>query len=201
MGFWKELIWTESKPTNTEIVICIRTGSSSEDLLNKDWDICFCSEESDFGYNFTGSIIRNLEDLNVSDRFIQFRVTMSSTSFSVSPSILDLAVTYVTKFAVFFFTTKFVLKKDTNSKSGVLVAQVTEPQNTEIIFGVANKNSSDWVDYTIVEPEDLFCVDDFESIKVGIKMISYADDAVPVVDNFALMIGGDEDSLLNETEE
>jgi hypothetical protein len=43
MGLWKELLWEETKPSNTRIIICLRTGTSPEDINNKPWKYCFQS--------------------------------------------------------------------------------------------------------------------------------------------------------------
>ena len=87
------------------------------------------------------------------------------------------------------------MERDSNVKTGLMVANITEPQNTEIKFGVANENSSDWNDYTVVETDRFFDLDNFESVKVGIKMISYSDE-IPEVAEFAFISGAEIDNII-----
>ena len=196
LGFWKQLLWREEKPSNTEILICIRAASTVEELKLKSWDDCFISRDSDRGYGSTGVIIRDLLDINLKGQYLQFKVVMTTDVENISPSLLDLTITYSTKFAVYFFTTKFSLQNNSDVKTGLLVANMTEPVNTKIKFGISNTNSSDWENYTVVDPNKFFELNDFENIKVGIKMISY-DDNIPEVAEFALMNGSEKNNLLN----
>jgi len=196
LGFWKQLMWKENKPTDTEIIICIRTGTSEDDLKSKTWDFCFVSRDSDRGYGSTGWIIRDLQNLDLKGQYIQFKITMTTDSKNISPSMINLVISYSTKYALYFFTTKFVLESDSDLKTGLIVANITEPQNTEIKFGIANKNSSDWNDYTVVELNKLFNLNDFDRFKVGIKMINYGDN-IPQVAEFALVAGGLKDNTVN----
>jgi hypothetical protein len=74
---------------------------------------------------------------------------------------------------------------------------MTEPQNTEIRFGIAGTNTADWNDYTVVDPNKLFSLGNLERMKVGIKMISY-DDNYPEVAEFSLLTGSELDNNINE---
>lgn len=77
----------------------------------------------------------------------------------------------------------------------VLLQLITEPQNTEIRFGIANKKTNDWKDFKIIDPDKLFEVINPESIKVGIKFISYGSN-IPEVAEFALMAGSTTSQIL-----
>jgi len=197
LGFWKELIWHEEKPTNTEILICVRASDSLDDLKLLPWDICFVSRDSDRLYGSTGAIIRDLFNLGLDGKkYLQYKVEMTSDSRNISPQLLDLTITYATKFAVYFFTVKFALEAEANVQAGLIVASITQPQNTEVKFGITYKNSTDWNDYTIVDPNKFFDLQNMDNIKIGIKMISY-DDHIPEVAEFALITGADKDTLIN----
>jgi len=196
LGFWKEILWEESKPDDTDIVICVRTGDTIEELKSAHWDHCFVSRDSDFGYGSTGVITRSLIDLNLRGKYMQFRVTMVTDAKNTSPVVAKVSVTYSTKHAVYFFTSKFSLKRGTNLQTGLLVADVTEPQNTEVTFGVSGENSNDWNDYSVIEPEKFFSLDSLKNLKIGIKMISY-DDSYGEVAGFGIMTNGFDDNLLN----
>jgi len=190
LGFWKQLVWTEIKPDNTDIIVYIRAGNSEDDVRAKQWDNGFSSTDADMG-----TVSRSLDNIGLDGKYIQFKVEMMTESQSVSPSIVNLTITYSTKLAMYFFTVKFSLERDTNLKRGMIVANITEPQNTEIRFGVASKNSVDWNDYTVIEPNKFFDMDNIDNVKIGIKMVSYAE-GVPVVGEFAFMAGGDKDNLI-----
>lgn len=192
IGFWKTLTWTETKPDNTDVLIFLRTGDSTEDLQSKPWDICFRSEDAE-----SGTITREIINSGLEGRYIQIRVVMTTDASETTPSVLDLGVAYSTKFAVYFFTTKFELENDSGLKSGLLTANMTQPQGTEVIFGICETNSADWNDYDAVEVDRLFEIDDWERIKVGIKMVSHGDN-VPVVGEFALVTGSEINNLMNQ---
>ena len=197
LGFWKQLMWRELKPDGTEIIICIRAADSLSELELMPWDYCFVSRDSDNGYGSTGYITRNLMDVNVDGKYFQFKVTMTTDAKNITPTMLEIVLSYSTKFAVYFFTTKFSLQKDSNMKTGIIVAQITEPQNTEVHFGITNKNSADWNDYTPVSVDKFFSLDNYNNVKVGIRMVAYSDE-YPEVGEFALMSGAEKDNRLNE---
>jgi hypothetical protein len=197
-GQWKQLIWEEQKPDSTDIIVCVRAADSLEALKLLTWDYCFTSRDSDRGYGATGFITRELSEYQVKGAYLQFKVTMTTDVKNISPSMINLSVTYSTAFALYFFTTKFSLTKDSGLKRGLIIANITEPKNTEIQFGIANKESADWNDYSVVQLNKFFEMDDFEDVKVGIKMISYDMVNTPEVAEFALMSGGDKINEINE---
>jgi hypothetical protein len=196
LNAWKQLMWRENKPEDTEIIICVRSANSIAELQALSWDYCFISRDSDRVYGSTAYITRELKDYQINGKYLQFKVTMTTDSKNITPSIVDLAVTYSTQFASYFFTTKFALRNQSGVKSGLIVANMTEPQNTEIQFGIAGTNTSDWNEYTVVNPNKLFALDNLERLKVGIKMISY-DDNIPEVAEFSLLTGSDKINEIN----
>jgi hypothetical protein len=197
LNFWKQLIWQETKPDSTEIIICVRAADSEDLLRATPWDYCFVSDDSDGGYGSAGFITRELSDYQIKGKYLQFKVTMTTDAKNITPSVLNLAITYSTKFATYFFTTKFVLENESNVKSGMFVANMTEPINTEIKFGIAGTNSADWNDYEVVPLDKLFSLNNIERLKVGIKMIAY-DDNTPEVAEFSLLTGSEKQNGINE---
>ena len=192
LGFWKQLIWNEQKPDDTNITICIRSANTQEELQAKSWDNCFESNDTDI----PPTITRDLDDISMDGKYIQFKVIMSTESDIEVPVVISLSISYSTKFAVYFFTTKFSLKNQTNLKRGLWVADVTEPQNTEISFGICNTNSAEWTDYQVIDLNKFFSLDNFENIKAGIKFVSYGDN-IPAVGEFSIMSGGEKINLIN----
>ena len=198
LGAWKNLLWREEKPANTDVVVCVRAADSIAELQVTPFDVCFVSRDSDSGYGSTGVITRDLMNAELSGKYIQFKVTASTNMKDITPTVISVGITYSTKFALYFFTTKFVLQKDTDVSTGLIVANITEPQNTKVTFGVSDINSADWNDYQVIEPNKFFSINDFGNIKVGIKMISYDDTNIPEVAEFALMTGSQEDNIVGE---
>ena len=88
------------------------------------------------------------------------------------------------------------MESESNLNKGLLTGTISEPTNTEILFGYNASNSSNWDDYTIIDRDELFDLPDIDNVKIGIKMISY-DESLPVVDEFGIMFGGDKTEKLN----
>jgi len=185
LGFWKQLIWEENKPENTNITICFKTAESSNELSNSSWNYCFSSTEEE-----SGTITRDLNNINFLGRYAQFKILMDTNQVNVTPSVLNLSVIYSTKRAQYFYTIKFALENDSNIRKGLLVASMTTPTNTEITFGINNTNSANWDDYQIISPDSFFNLENIEDIKVGIKLVSY-DTSVPIVNEFSIIMSGD----------
>lgn len=192
LGLWKELVWSESKPEETGIVISIRSAVSIELLSKASWRNSFRSLE-----NESGIITKDLTQYNIRDKYVQIKVEMTTSKASVTPSVANISLTYSTKQSTYFYTTKFSLENDANAKNGILVANITQPSNTEIRFGINNTNSNDWNDYQIINPNKLFELNSWENVKVGIKLISY-DTSVPEVSEFSIMSGSEILKALNQ---
>jgi hypothetical protein len=190
LGFWKELIWEETKPTGTETIIYMRNASSEEELKLKPWDYGFYSLSSE-----SGTITRELNNIGLNGKYLQLKTEMTTLTGGAQPSIAKITVNYSTKQATYFFTSRISLENNANAQKGLLVATMTEPQNTEIKFGISSINSIDWNDYQIVNPEEAFTLNNLENIKVGIKFISY-DEHIPEIDEFALIVGSEKMKVL-----
>ena len=185
LGFWKQLLWEENKPDNTNIVVSLRNGKTIEDLLASPWINAFSSSIGE-----SSPITRELNDISFTGAFLQVKVDMITNAPWVNPMVSKVTVKYSTKQASYFFTTKFSLTSESGSKPGVLVATMTEPQNTEVSFGISSKESSNWQDYEVVSPDKLFELANPQDVKVGIKFISY-DSNIPEVAEFAVTVGSE----------
>ena len=195
LGFWKQILWTEIKPNNTDIIINIRNGNSSEELLAAPWKLGFRSNMEEIN-----PIIRELNKYTINGQYLQLKVKMITKTKDITPIMANVTMKYSTKQASYFFTTKFSFEKNSNPNSGLLIANITEPQNTEVRIGITSKNSSDWKDYQVISPDKLFELTDenMQNMKVGIKFISYDDVNIPEVAEFALFIGGEKIKILNK---
>lgn len=189
-GFWKELTWEETKPTGTDIVISLRSASSSEELLKAPWIYSTTSEDGEVGV-----ITRSLNNVGLKGQYLQVKIEMLVNTKDITPSITNVTLNYSTRNSVYFFTNKFTIDLDNPAKKGLLTATISQPVNTEIAFGISSENTADWNKYQVVTPDKFFDLDNKE-IKVGIKFTSY-DDNLPVVSEFAVMAGGEILTQLN----
>ena len=191
IGFWKELSWTENKPDNTKITVCVKSGNTTDELEGSSWDLCFRSTSDD-----SSTITRELNNVSLTGRFAQIKVIMRTDTKDITPKVTNVNLVYSSKRAQYFYTVKFSLESESNLNKGLLTGTISEPTNTEILFGYNASNSSNWDDYTIIDRDELFDLPDIDNVKIGIKMISY-DESLPVVDEFGIMFGGDKTEKLN----
>ena len=192
IGFWKQLIWSEDKPEDTKITVCVRTGETVESMQAKPWGTCFNSSDGE-----ANPITRDLNNVNLEGQFAQFRILMETRSNDETPKVTSASLVYSTKRAQYFYTVKFSLESQSDICKGLLTATISQPTNTEITFGYNASNSADWDDYTIIDPNKFFEMPNIDNVKIGIRMVSY-DESLPVVDEFGLMFSGDKVNLTNQ---
>jgi hypothetical protein len=180
-GFWKNIIWSEQKFEETEITICLRSSDEISKLRSTDWAVCFNSYE-----NESSPIERELNNENLRGRFAQIQVIMKTKSSINIPLFSDVLLSYASKRSQYFFTVKFSLESIENINKGMLTGTIAQPKNTEVIFGYSDKNSANWEDYHIINPNSFFDINDIKNLKVGIKMVSY-DGSLPSVEEFSLL--------------
>lgn len=189
LGLWKDFTWTENKPEKSEITFCLRSSDSIDKLYQEDWIYCFDSSGKTLPYT------QSIDSLIINGKYLQFKVIMYTDLQFVTPIVVSTGISYSTKNSVYFFTTKFSLEKNSNAKIGLITANITEPLNTEISFGISNLNSNDWNDYESININRFFSMKDFNNLKVGIKFSSFNEN-IPKVSEFSFMYGADVDSVL-----
>ena len=178
-GMWKTLIWEETKSGNSSIKIFLKAAKSISELYAKDWEFGFESTELE-----SGVITRTLNNINLDGNYLQIKVEMESDN---SSSMLSkIMVEYSVKNASYFFTTNFQMDSQEVATRGFVTANITRPVNTEVLFGITNKNTADWNEYTVVNQDTFFDIDNFSNLKIGVKLVSY-DESLPVVSEFSLM--------------
>lgn len=190
VGMWKTLIWNESIEESSKVTIYVRTANTVESLYNNSWGKGFSSNSE------IGTITRDLLEENMSGKYAQIKVVINETLNNTVTFVSSIQLVYTTKNASYFFTTKFSLEANSNLNKGIIVANISQPTNTEIQFGINGGNSSDWNDYKIIETDKLFDIDNLNDIKIGIKMVSY-DESLPEVSEFAIMTSGNKTKTLN----
>ena len=199
-GFWKTVSWTQNLNQGRAIV-AFKVSDSEVDIKSKDWQYYVSIESSAYGQYETSTVSESLDRFNLKGRYMQFKVTLESKQDSLTPIVNNFVISYATKHSVFFFSRKFKIDKSYSIDDILMTASYSEPQNTELRFGVTNSNSSDWQDYKIVNLDELvkLPVGWGNMVKVGIKMSSYTDKFYPEVQEFAFLLGSDSDNNLNKT--
>ena len=183
---WHSVAW-EQVIGGGEVTVSVRTATTSAGLLSADWRV--------FREAASGSFLETLDDICQNGPYVQAKVEMRTSSSS--PSVGSLGIAYGAKHASYFFTTKLILERGSNASSGLLTASATVPANTEVIYGVASSNTTDWEDYQVIEADKLFSMPAADRIKIGIKMVSYDASSAPEVDEFAIEVGAEKDNLFN----
>lgn len=178
-GMWKTLIWEEVKSGSDRIRIFLKASNSISGLYTKDWQFGFESKSDEIG-----TITRSLNNIKLDGNYLQIKVEMNSSEEATLLS--RVSIEYSTKNASYFFTTNFEMNTGEVATRGLVTANVTQPTNTEISFGVTNKNSADWNDYQVVTRDEFFSMENFTNMKIGVKFVSY-DDSLPQVSEFSLM--------------
>jgi len=159
---WRTITWTSVEPENTELNLQIRYGDSTDDILDQEW---------------SSNLVKDIDGFVAIDyvrkQFIQFRAILKSRVKDISPSLTSVTIKNLTSRATHFFTTNFVLSS--RVKSGLLTDNHVIPVNADIIYGINTKNSVDFSDYQIIEPNRLFTTDAKQfgnNLRIGIKIIS-----------------------------
>lgn len=189
---WKDVLWESSGLEDSEILIQVRVGKTEQELLSKEW-LSFDTLNT--------SETRSLNSLNGNGSWIQVRAILKTSERDFSPSINTISISYQTRYAVYFFTTKFTMERGANLKSGLIVANMNVPQNTEIKVGIVDSNTADWTKYNIVPLDRAFPIipENSERLKIGFKFISHYPASYANVDEFAMMVSGEKMKSLKVT--
>lgn len=219
--FWRTISWTldEPLPEGTTLEFYIRTAESEAELLTKTYN----NTEDETNPNIIPAITVSGTDIlefsqqsiNVGDnpkifRFLQFKMVLKSRTKGNTPTVNDVTITYSKLNSVNFFTTTFDL--NSNIIRAILTYNGDVPVDangvalSEVQFGICTKEVTDGVvstnfdDYAIIPINEAFTLEDLginaapnDQFRIGIKFIS-TEDAVPVVDDFALMWETDRDT-------
>lgn len=190
--FWKDVFWDSNGGENTEATVQVRIASSSGELESKDW----------LSFNvISGEQSASLDQSASIGAWIQMRVVLKSSTANFSHFINKVGISYRSKYALYFYTMKFSMDRGTNLDSGLLVANMDVPRNTEVKIGVTDTNSNEWNDYQIIDVDRAFKLDktETERMKVGFKIISHSPDSFAKIDEFAVMVGGEKMKMLKAT--
>jgi hypothetical protein len=190
IGSWSNLIWTGQNEIGSSMNIYFRNSDTISNLYNEKWN---------YGFNISDSLStlqKSLNGFNLNKQYLQIKIE-TTIEDQIESYISSVILEYTTKNSSYFYTTKFSLENGTDANKGMLVANVYEPKGTEVQFGVSNKDSSDWKDYTVITKDEFFKLENYNNIKVGIRMISYNEN-LPNVSEFSLITNGFKANKINE---
>jgi len=189
-GWWEEVRWQTIVPTGTTITVAARAGATDAAVVGTPWV---------WWDSVRGENRQSLEPFGGSRLQIQAR--LATTVASVGPSLVNLSATYRTKRSAYFFSKKFSVDRESNLQWGLVTAQVATPRHSTVQFGLVGSNSATWSDYQMVDLHRIVGLPPAAAarFKVGIKLMHYHPAAIPSVDGFALMVGGQVANKINQT--
>jgi len=202
-GYWKTISWSQCADVS-RVVVALKVAETLDELAALDWQYYISEEPTPAYYGSTTSscldVTKSLDRFNLKGRYMQFQITLETTAETDIPTVSEFLITYATKEAVYFFTRKIRIDRTSNIDDILMTASVTTPQKTEVRFGVTDTNSAEWEDYQIVDLDELTHLPESfgTTIKVGIRLSSYSMTEVPIVHEFAFLLGTDSDNLLNQ---
>jgi hypothetical protein len=158
---WDRISWDATIPNNTTMKVYVRVGTSRDEILDAPFNVVFDGDEDDGDISF------------LTGQYLQFKVVMTSTVRSLSPSLRSVVVRSIASQATHFFTTNFVLPS--RVKSGIMTSTKMIPVAADIIFGIDTNNSTDFGDYQVVDENRIFTSDSSQvgkNLRVGIKLLT-----------------------------
>lgn len=188
---WKNIQWQQETENSTSIDVYVRVGKTEDEILDQSWIFVGNYDVNDINVS--------LDNFNNFGSYVQVKAILSTENINESPSLHNLRIFYKKSSGVYFYTKKYKLSKNTNPKSLMIVANVSEPKYTEIKFGICGEESGNWSDYHIVDVNKMIDVPSSitDKIKIGIKLSSYSTE-IPIVDEFGLIFSSEKKNYINK---
>lgn len=159
---WKTITWVVSEPSGTFVKLQIRSGVTQTEVEAAEWSPNLVQGSDGF-----------VSIEHITDQYFQFRVILTSRTRDISPTLTSVTLRNLTTQASHFFTTNFIMPSRVTK--GLLTANTFIPVSADIVFGINTKNSVDFGDYQIIEPNRLFTSSQGqfgEDFRIGVKMLS-----------------------------
>lgn len=195
-SFWKTLKWTTNTLQNsTDVKFEVRTGSTEEECKNATYNLDALNVQNDpytvlhwdypvdstptelniINYTSDGTVDQNNE--LVKKKFIQFKVTLTTSKINYTPQIKSITITYNTSNKVLLLSKNFEL--DSNIIRGLITANTEEPQGTGISFGINCADETDFTKYFRIIPDEIFILPENirdSQFRLGIVLTSSNED-------------------------
>ncbi len=159
---WQSISWESIEPDGTSVNVQVRSGITEDDITDSDWSANVVT-----GVNGEASLE------HITDQYLQFKVILTSTIRDLSPSLSSVTIRNLTSQSSHFFTTNFVLPS--RPIKGLLTSKTYMPVSSDVVFGINTKNSTDFGDYQIIEPNRLFSTVQGQfgsNLRIGAKLLS-----------------------------
>jgi len=161
---WKTITWDSTEPTGTSVNLQIRYGVTEDETSEAEWTSDLVTGADGFS---------SIE--HITDQYIQFRAILRSRVRDISPTLTSVTLRNLTTQASHFFTTNFIMPS--RVVKGILTANTFVPVSSDVVFGINTKNSTDFGDYQIIEPNRVFTTTQGqfgEDFRIGAKLLSPA---------------------------
>ncbi len=159
---WNTISWVTTEPSGTSVIFQIRSGVTEDD-----------TKESDWSANLVPDSLKTVAIEFITNQYIQFRVFLRSAVRDLSPTLTSVTLRNITALASHFFTTNFVLPS--RPIKGLLTSNSFIPVSSDVVFGFSTKNSVDFGDYQIIEPNRIFSSSQGQfgsNFRIGAKLLS-----------------------------
>lgn len=214
-SFWKEISWDADILEDDDVLIEIRTAPTEEELLNKTYN------ENAFGINlapfnilsfdvpeinptgvniisFTSNGQLDADNKVIKNKFLQFRITLRTSSSDFSPKVNSVTVTYNTSSSVFLMSKNFTLSS--NITGGILTANTYVPEGTSIEWGINTEDSTDFDRFYKINIDEAFDIPENlrnDQFKIGCVMTSSKDNVPKIYEIAFQFTCEDSEELLN----
>ncbi len=182
---------TETNPVDNGYDYDFYYDYEGDDYYTGPYDVYYRYNVSDPGYFVTGS----LDISTLRGKWIQFKIVFKTYVQYLTPIVYSVIIRYISTNAVRFYTILFNLEDmvlssddttDLRIKRGLLTYNGSIPDGGKIEFGITTRDSFNWNDYQVIEPNQIFEVEDKTGeFRVGIVLVSTPED-IAVVHEWAL---------------
>lgn len=188
---WKELSWSSSVPSGTQLYLYVRSAPTEEALATAKW---------------LGPLLNGIGESISSEtgKILQFKLAMYS-AYDAAGSVLKTPVISAVKASCYvkgasqeFYTTAMSL--GFIPKHVLLTYNGTVPEGSLVKFAVSTVDSTNAKDYKMVDPNTVVGLEEVgKSTFLKVAIFAVGNTEVPfIVDEFAVSVGGDGFSRLSK---
>lgn len=214
-SFWKEISWDADILNDDDVLVEVRTAPTEEELLTKTYNenafgivlspfniLSFdVPEINPTGVNiisFTSNGELDSDNKVIKNKFLQFRLTLQTTSGNFSPKVNSVTVTYNTSSSVLLMSKNFTLSS--NITGGILTANTNIPDGTSIEWGINTEDSTDFDRFYKINIDEAFAIPENlrdTQFKIGCVMTSSKDNVPKIYEIAFQFTCEDSEELLN----
>jgi len=195
-GYWGDISWVQSTPGNSVVEVSVKVADDPSLLTSMPWMYKIGMKES---YQYGNRISVPLDRFNLRGRFMVFMVELVTELRTDVPYVANLDVSYFGSHSVYFFSDAIRISSG-YPENLILIASMSVPKKTQVLFGVGPGGSGDWKDYVPIELDRISSIPKSfgRRFKVGARLSSYDLTDVPVINEFALSFEAPTDNEVNQ---